>query len=937
MADYQHLPQEDYDDHAPRTGTSFKDNLRKSMTKKNVVLLATAAVAILAATAFWLGSSNEWSHHPTHFEPTGISPERFEYGVAKCKEIQRTDKHQYPEAETRTFNPRFVNGTKPTVFKNGFIFDGVNESFRGDVLIDQGVVVKVGGEIEPPKDAVVIDLKGHILTPGIVDMHSHLGVFSWPILDATNDFNELTEPLVPYARSIDGFNPSDVARERAVSGGITSILVFPGSGNLMGGESYAFKLRLTDTLSAEDMLIETGNKDKWRYMKMACGENPKNWYGRQARMPSTRLGEGWLFRERFSKATELKRAQDDWCSAAGDLPRWGRHRLRTPFPEDLQYESLVALLRGDVRLNVHCYETHDIEAMVDHSNEFKFEIKAFHHALDAYRVPDILKRAYQTVPVVATFAAKFGYKKEAFQSSVLSPKILVDAGIPVAMKSDHPTVDSQHLVYQAAMAHHYGLTELQALASVTSVPAKAMGLEHRIGRVAVGMDADLVIWEKHPLSLGAHPLQVYIDGIAQIKNVDPEEWTEQESPLLFKKSPELVVPKVKDACSPDAKDGIFTGIKKIIREEGEEVSSRAELVVVVENGEVVCSGLCRRHLGNKSTPEYDLGGEGVVLPSIFSVGTPLLGLMEIPLERKTGDGTLNLNDQVINAADGLKFGGLHMDEAYKAGVLVGVTAPVSDHVVQGVSVAFSTGAEDALSSKNAILKERVALHVRIGQESKSKLFPTVSSQIQFLRTSLHKGLSNVFNPDDSFAQIARGKRPLIVEVHNRDEIVRILKVKAELEQQGASIRLALLGATEAWTVADHLAAANISVILRPYLCTPVQWTAQRCLAGAPLTKETSLTALHKAGVRVGLSAFEFEDIRQMPWFAGWARSDLGLSEQEAVGLVSWNLAKIVGLSADAVASSGIVIYNGSPFEFGPKVAAIVGGGKPGIQCNPRAF
>ncbi|KAK3847094.1 MAG: hypothetical protein J3R72DRAFT_379101 [Linnemannia gamsii] len=935
MADYQHLPQDDYDGHAPRTGT-FRRNLKKSLKKPSVILLVTAAVAILAASSYWLGSSKEWSHHPTHFEQAGISPERFEYGVAKCNEIHRKDKHQYPDADTRTFNPRFVNGTKPTVFKNGFIFDGVNESFKGDVLVDQGVVVKVGGEINPPKDAVVVDLKGHILTPGIVDMHSHLGVFSMPILDATNDFNEMTEPLVPFARSIDGFNPSDVARERAVSGGITSILVLPGSSNLMGGEAYAFKLRLTDTLSAEDMFIEYGNKDKWRYMKMACGENPKNRYGNQVRMPSTRLGEGWLFRERFSKATKLKLSQDDWCAAATALPRWGHHRLSTPFPEELQYESLVALLRGDVRLNVHCYETHDIEAMVDHSNEFQFEIKAFHHALDAYRVPDILKRAYNYTPMVATFAAKFGYKKEAFQASVLSPKILVDAGIAVAMKSDHPIIDSQHLIFQAAMARHYGLTELQALASVTSVPAKAMGLEHRIGKVAVGMDADLVIWEKHPLSLGAHPLQVYIDGIAQIKNVNPEDWSEQESPLKFKESPELVVPKVKDACSAEAKDAVFTGIKKIIREEGEEVSSKGELIVVVRNGEVVCSGLCHRY-STKDAPVYDLGGEGVVLPSLLSVGTPLLGLMEIPPERRTGDGTLNLNDVVINAADGLKFGGLHMEEAFKSGVLVGVTAPASAHVVQGVSVAFTTGAEDALSSKNAVLQEQVALHVRIGQESKSVLFPTVSSQIQFLRSSLEKGLSRVFDDNNFFAQAARGSKPLIVEVHNRDEIIRVVKIKTELENQGASIKLVLLGATEAWTVAKYLAMEGVDVILRPYHCTPVQWTAQRCLAGAPLTQETGLSALHNAGVRVGLSANEFEDLRQMSWFAGWARSDVGLTEREAVGLVSWNLAKIVGLSAEAVASSGIVIYNGSPFEFGPKVAAIVGGGKPGIQCNPRAF
>lgn len=173
MADYQHLPQDDYEgDHAPRTGASFPRTLKKALSKRsNVVLLATAAVAILAASAFWLGSANEWSHHSVHFETVGISAERFQHGLHKCEQIHRKDKHIYPEAETRTFNPRFVNGTKPTVFRNGFIFDGVKEAYRGDVLVDQGVVVKVGKVGEVSEDTVVVNLKGHILTPGIVDMH----------------------------------------------------------------------------------------------------------------------------------------------------------------------------------------------------------------------------------------------------------------------------------------------------------------------------------------------------------------------------------------------------------------------------------------------------------------------------------------------------------------------------------------------------------------------------------------------------------------------------------------------------------------------------------------------------------------------------------------------------------------------------------------------
>ncbi|KAF9083413.1 hypothetical protein BGX23_011504 [Mortierella sp. AD031] len=933
MADYTSVPQQDNEEvgHAydrPQKGAFLR--------KKSTLLLATAAIALLTTTAYFIGASNELSPKSVHFEEVNISEHHFAQGLAKCRAIKRENKHVYPDPEARTSNPRFVNGTAPTLFRNGYIFDGENESFKGDLLIDGGLIVKIGGEIEPPKGAVVVDLKGHIITPGIVDMHSHFGVDSWPALDATSDTNEMTQPLTPFIRSIDGFNPSDPAREWILSGGVTTSLILPGSGNVMGGEAYTVKMRKVDTLSTDDMLVQAGVDDKWRYMKMACGENPKRYYGGYLnRMPSTRLGEGWLLRDQFAKATELKRAQDDWCHAAKDLPKWGRHRLDKPFPEDLQYESLVGILRDDVKLNIHCYETHDLEAMVRHSNEYKFKISAFHHGLDAYRVPEILKRAYLVVPTVATFASKFGYKKEAFQSSVNGPKILADAGISVAMKSDHPVLNSQHLVYEAAQARHYGLSELLAIASVTSVPAKALGLDHRIGKIAIGMDADVVIWERHPLSLGSHPLQVYIDGIPQIENVDESKWSVQGEPLKFEEYPDIVAPKSKDACSEKSESGVFTGIKKIILNNGEEEFSQGgDLTVVIEHGEVVCTGHCDRHRASlRETPVYNLGGEGVVLPSLLSVGAPNLGLIEIAAEETTGDGHPNLSSGILAAADGLKFGGLHMDEAYKAGILTAVTAPESEHVVQGLSVAFATGAENALSSKGAaIIKEKVALHVKVGQDSKSTLFPTVSSQIAYLRRKLNDALDS--RDSSEFSLVVHGKLPLIIEVDNRDEIIRLIQLKKELENNGAKLKVSLLSATEAWTVAEYLAEAQIGVILRPYLCTPVQWTAQKCLPGAPLSDKTGLSVLYKAGVKVGLAAHEPEDVRQLSWIAAWARSDLNISEKEAVGLVSWNLAEIVGLPTGP---SGLVIYNGNPFEFGAKVSAIVGGGKTGIQCNPRAF
>lgn len=173
---------------------------------------------------------------------------------------------------------------------------------------------------------------------------------------------------------------------------------------------------------------------------------------------------------------------------------------------------MTALLRGQVKLNIHCYETHDIEAMLRHALEFNFNISAFHHALEAYKIPHILKRAKNNI-TIATFADHWGYKKEAFGASPLSPKLLFDAGIPVALKSDHPVLNSQHMAFEAAKAAHYGLPPQEAFKAITSVPADALGLGHRVGSLMEGYDADIVIWDKSPLALGAAPLQVFIDGL----------------------------------------------------------------------------------------------------------------------------------------------------------------------------------------------------------------------------------------------------------------------------------------------------------------------------------------------------------------------------------------------------------------------------------------
>lgn len=226
-----------------------------------------------------------------------------------------------------------------------------------------------------------------------------------PELD--DDTNEMSNDISPFVRSIDGLNPLDPQIQVIKSGGVTTSLILPGSGNNMGGEAFVIKHAVglangRSELSQEDLLADP--EKHWRYMKMACGENPKRVYGKVGRGygPMSRLGEAWYFRHAFEQATTLIKAQDDWCSAAD---RIGAENMNIYLPQELQWESLGALLRGQVLLNTHCYTVPDLEAFVRHTNEFKFKIRAFHHAHQTYLVPEVLKRAYGGVaPAAALFA-----------------------------------------------------------------------------------------------------------------------------------------------------------------------------------------------------------------------------------------------------------------------------------------------------------------------------------------------------------------------------------------------------------------------------------------------------------------------------------------------------------------------------------------------------
>ncbi|MBB1420716.1 amidohydrolase [Pseudoalteromonas sp. SG43-7] len=390
-----------------------------------------------------------------------------------------------------------------TLITNATVLTGTGERLEeADVLLVDGKVQQVGKDLTAQAD-LTIDAQGKWVTPGLIDVHSHLGAYPSPSVESHQDGNEMTSPNTAEVWVEHSIWPQDPGFNRAREGGITALQILPGSANLFGGRGVTLKNVPSHTMQGMKF------PDAPYGLKMACGENPKRVYGRKGVLPSTRMGNMAGYREAWIGAAEYKRAWDKYDAdyAAGKNPEVP-HR-------DIKYDTLRGVLEGEVRIHNHCYKAEEMAMMIDLSKEFGYHVGTFHHGIEAYKIADLLA---DNGSCAALWPDWWGFKMEAYDM-VQENVAIVDAvkNSCAVVHSDSDTTiqrlnqEAGKVMYRAN-DNGFNISEQHAIKWITSNAAKSLGIADKTGSLEAGKQADVVIWNQSPFSVYAKAEQVFVDG-----------------------------------------------------------------------------------------------------------------------------------------------------------------------------------------------------------------------------------------------------------------------------------------------------------------------------------------------------------------------------------------------------------------------------------------
>ena len=393
------------------------------------------------------------------------------------------------------------------LFKGANIYDGEgNEFLNTDVIIKDGIIIAIGEDLPVSDKTIIIDVTDKWITPGIIDIHSHMGVYPAPSVSTSSDGNEATSPVTAEVWAEHSMWVQDPQYALALAGGVTTFHVLPGSANLIGGRGVTVKNIQRNTINSMKFPKAPHS------LKMACGENPKRVYGNRGQAPSTRMGNIAGYRKSWIKATSYLNKQLEYENKSPEAKE-----LEYRPERNLEMETLAGVLKGEILVHNHCYRAEEMAMMIDVAKEFNYKITAFHHAIEAYKIADLL--ADNNI-CAALWADWWGFKHEAYDMVQANIAIVDQArnGSGCAIVHSDSEIGIQHLNQEAAKALSagnragYKITKARAIKWITSNPAKAAGIYEKTGSLKVGKNADIVIWSGDPFSVYTKAESVYIDG-----------------------------------------------------------------------------------------------------------------------------------------------------------------------------------------------------------------------------------------------------------------------------------------------------------------------------------------------------------------------------------------------------------------------------------------
>jgi imidazolonepropionase-like amidohydrolase len=808
----------------------------------------------------------------------------------------------------------------------------------GVLVVDKGKIVAVGSTSTTPlpDKARVVDVSGKTIIPGLVDSHSHIGIYPRPAVPAHGDGNESSGPVQSGLRALDAIYPDDPGIHMAVAGGVTTANIMPGSGNVIGGQTLYVKLRgaTVEAMRIADLKVLGG-------LKMANGENPKRFnFDRNKQAPGTRMKVASLQREQFVKARDYQR---QWAAYRKALSE--NKKEVTPPDTDLGLESLVEVLERKRTVHFHSHRADDLMTAMRLAEEFNFEL-VLQHGTEGYRIVDELVK--RKIPVSLTLVDSPGGKAEVAGLLEENAAILDKAGVKVAINTDDYITESRFFLRTGAIAVRGGMSEDAALRAQTINPAQMMHLEDRLGSLEKGKDADFVVLSGPPFSIYTQVLETYIDGVRVFDRAKQKDWNYQTGgfaladPGRLPKPPAAVkpLPAVKAPAAPNGtlsqdsiprRFAVFAGRLHTVAN-----GTIPDAAVLIEDGKLTFVGP-RAKLD--LPPQTPVLSAAVVTPGLIDAHTVvgLSGELNIPADQDQ-DEMSDPNQADLRVLDGFNPNEPLLEFLRMQGVTVVHALPGRGNVIAGQSGIFRTQGRNA---EQMTLRFPAGVLVNLGEVPKqsypNKLPTTRMGTASLVRAAFAQAQNDArkraaAKDDDkrpprnlkleALAQALDGKVPVIFSAHRADDIDTALRLAKEFNLH-AQVDLA----TEGYLMADTLAAAKVPVVVHPTMQRVSSMETFNSFLG-----NAAVLADHKVPLALG-TAYEayVPKTRVLRHEAAVAMVN-GLGFDRALGAITLDAARILGVddrfgSLEVGKVADLVLYDGDPFENATHVTQTVMDGR----------